>query len=349
MLSYKILGRSGLWVSEFCLGTVEFGGDSVDKKTSHDVLSRFKDAGGNFIDSANKYNSGETEEIVGSWLKGIRDQIVMTTKYSMSMDGTDPNASGNHRKHMMSAVESSLRRLQTDYIDLLWVHAYDSKTPIDEVLRGLDDLIRQGKVNYIGVSNFPSWLVSASNVLAELRGWTSFIALQIEYNLICRDAERELIPMANQFGLSIVPWGPMAGGVLSGKYTRDVTNDNSRIAYNTKLNRTTERGLGIARAVDEIADEIGATSPQVAIAWILSRGYGFVPTLGARRVDQLEDTMAANTITLPSAAIDRLDQVSSIDLGYPHTFLTRDNVAAQLHGDKVEEKLVWGSSSFSRL
>ena len=188
-LRYRLLGRSGLRVSEICLGTMSFGdnwGFGADEATSHAVLDAFAEAGGNFLDTANKYHGGQTEEIVGKWLQGKRDRNVLATKYTLAMDHGDPNSAGNQRKNMTLAVEASLRRLQTDYIDLLWVHAWDDLTPYEETMRGLDDLVRSGKVLYIGVSDTPAWVVSASNVLAELRGWTSFAALQIEYSLLER-------------------------------------------------------------------------------------------------------------------------------------------------------------------
>ena len=225
-LRYKLLGKTGLRVSELCLGTMSFGeqwGFGADKKTSHDVLDVYANAGGNFLDTANKYHGGETEEILGDWLKGKRHQNIVATKYTLSMDPQDVNAAGNHRKNMMVAVEQSLKRLQTDYIDLFWVHAWDEFTPMEETMRGLDDLVRSGKVLYVGASDFPAWVVSASNVLAELRGMSAFVGLQIEYSLLERTVERELLPMAEHFGLSVVSWAPLAAGVLTGKYTRGLS------------------------------------------------------------------------------------------------------------------------------
>ena len=256
MLRYRLLGPSGLRVSELCLGTMSFGqqwGFGADLKTSHDVLDAYAEAGGNFFDTANKYHGGETEKILGSWLEGRRHKQVVATKYTLAMNHDDPNTAGNHRKNMVRSVEDSLNRLGTDYIDLLWVHAWDDYTPFQETMRALDDLVRRGKVLYIGISDAPAWIVSASNVTAELRGWSSFVGLQIEYSLLQRTPERDLLPMADHFGLSVLAWGPLGAGVLTGKYTRGGENDSLRKQGNESRGRTNERSLAIARAVDEVA------------------------------------------------------------------------------------------------
>lgn len=342
MLNYKLLGRSGLRVSEICLGTMSFGDDwgfGADEQTSHAVLDAYRDAGGNFLDTADKYHNGQTEEIVGRWLAGQRDRMVVATKYTLSMDHDDPNASGNHRKHLKSAVDASLRRLGTDYIDLLWVHAWDAHTPIDETLRGLDDLVRQGKVHYIGVSDTPAWVVSASNVLAELRGWTQYVGLQIEYNLLQRTVERDLVPMAEHFGMAVTGWGPLAGGVLTGKYTRGGENDSLRKGGNEARGRLSEQSLAVARLVDRIADEHGATSAQVAVAWVLAQGYGQIPIVGARKVSQITDTLKAADLTLSSEALAALDEASRIPLGFPHDFLASDGVKNLVYGENVRARL----------
>ncbi len=326
MLRYRLLGPTGLRVSEICLGTMSFGdqwGFGADEKTSHAVLDAYaEEAGGNFLDTANKYHGGQTEEIVGRWLEGKRDRMVVATKYTLAMDHEDPNTAGNHRKNMMRSVEASLRRLRTDYIDLLWVHAWDALTPFEETMRGLDDLVRSGKVLYVGVSDTPAWVVSASNVLAELRGWTAFCGIQIEYSLIERTVERELLPMAEHFGLSVVGWAPLGGGVLTGKYTRgDGPADSLRQQGNEARGRTSEKSLAIARAVDAVADEIGATSAQVATAWVSSRGYRFIPIVGARKVEQIRDSLGATELTLSDAQLARLDEVSRVSMGFPNEFL----------------------------
>jgi aryl-alcohol dehydrogenase-like predicted oxidoreductase len=338
-LRYRLLGRSGLRVSDICLGTMSFGeqwGFGADPATSHEVLSGYADAGGNFLDTANKYHGGETEQIVGDWLRGApgrRDRTVLATKYTLSMDHSDPNASGNQRKNLRHAVEGSLRRLQTDYIDLLWVHAYDEYTPYEETMRALDDLVRAGKVSYIGISDTPAWVVSASNTLAELRGWTSFVGLQIEYSLLQRTPERDLLPMAAQFGLSVVAWAPLGAGILTGKYTRGDGSDSLRKKSNEQRGRTNERSLAIARMVDEVADEIGCSSAQVATAWVSAQGYRFIPIVGARKLSQIHDTLGAGTVELSPAQLAKLAEVSKISLGFPHDFLAAGPVRDLVHGE----------------
>ncbi|MCA9707587.1 MAG: aldo/keto reductase [Myxococcales bacterium] len=254
-LRYRMLGSTGLRVSELCLGTMSFGDDwgfGADEAESHRVLDAFADAGGNFLDTANKYHNGHTEEIVGRWLEGKRHRQVVATKYTLAMDHTDPNAAGNGRKNLVRSVEDSLRRLRTDYIDLLWVHAWDDLTPWQETMRGLDDLVRSGKVLYVGVSDTPAWVVAASNVAAELRGWTAYCGLQIEYSLLERTVERELLPMAEHFGMSVLAWAPLGGGVLTGKYTRGdgQATDSKRSQGNAARGRTSDRNLAIARKVE---------------------------------------------------------------------------------------------------
>jgi aryl-alcohol dehydrogenase-like predicted oxidoreductase len=335
-LRYRLLGPTGLRVSEICLGTMSFGqqwGFGADAATSHRVLDAYAEAGGNFLDTANKYHGGETEEIVGQWLEGRRDKTVVATKYTLSMDHDDPNASGNHRKNLTHAVEASCKRLRTDYIDLLWVHAWDDWTPWTETTRALDDLVRAGKVLYIGVSDTPAWIVSASNVLAELRGLSSFCALQIEYSLLERTVEQELLPMAEHFGLSVVGWAPLGAGVLTGKYTRGGDIDSLRKEANASRGRTSERSLAIARAVDAVADELGCTSAQVATAWVRAQGYRYLPIVGARKVAQITDTMGAVDVQLTEAHLRTLDEVSRPEFGFPQRFLASDGVRDLIRGE----------------
>jgi len=343
MLGYKFLGKSGLRVSEICLGTMSFGnqwGFGADEETSHQVLDAYREAGGNFLDTANKYHGGETEEIVGRWLKGKRDSNVVATKYTLAMDHDDPNSGGNQRKNLMLSVEESLKRLQTDYIDLLWVHAWDGVTPFEEVMRGLDDVVRAGKVHYVGISDAPAWVVSASNVLAELRGWTPFVGLQIEYSLLQRTPERDLLPMAEHFDLSVLGWGPLGAGVLTGKYTRsDVENDSKRTRGNESGGRTSEKSLAIAREVDRVADELGATSAQVATAWVMARDARNIPIFGARKLSQIEDTLGAVSVSLTDDHLEALDKVSAIKLGFPHEMLASGGIQGMLFGENTRERV----------
>jgi aryl-alcohol dehydrogenase-like predicted oxidoreductase len=220
-MKYRLFGKSGLRVSEAALGTMTFGqerGWGAPKDESRKVYDAFREAGGNFIDTANIYTDGTSESFLGEFLEGHRDSVVLATKYSNAAPGNDPNAAGNHRKSMMQAVEASLKRLRTDYIDLYWVHIWDAMTPVEEVMRGLDDLVRQGKVLYVGISDVPAWWIAQANTLADLRGWSRFIGLQIPYNLIERTVERELIPMAKALDIGVTAWSPLSNGVLTGKY-----------------------------------------------------------------------------------------------------------------------------------
>lgn len=337
MLRYRLLGASGLRVSEICLGTMSFGdqwGFGADEATSHQVLDAYARAGGNFLDTANKYHGGQTERIVGKWLEGRRHEMVVATKYTLAMDHEDVNTAGNHRKNLVRSVDSSLHRLRTDYIDLLWVHAWDEHTSYQETMRALDDLIRAGKVLYVGVSDTPAWVVSASNVLAELRGWSQYVGLQIEYSLLQRTPERDLLPMAEAFGLSVLAWAPLGAGVLTGKYTRSaVANDSLRAANNEQRGRTSESSLRVAREVDAIADQLGATSAQVAIAWVRSRGYRYIPIVGARKVEQIEDCLGSVDVALDDEQLRRLDEVSGVEMGFPHDFLAMDGVRDLVHSE----------------
>jgi aryl-alcohol dehydrogenase-like predicted oxidoreductase len=324
-----MLGKSGLRVSEICLGTMSFGqnwGFGADEPTSFQVLDTYAEAGGNFLDTANKYHNGETEQILGRWLKGKRDRFVVATKYTLAMDHQDPNTAGNHRKNLQRSVEESLKRLQTDYIDLLWVHAWDELTPFEETMRALDDVVRAGKVLYVGISDTPAWVVSASNVLAELRGWSAYVGLQIEYSLLERTPERDLLPMADHFGLSVLAWAPLGGGVLTGKYTRQEQGDSLRRQGNEGRGRTSERALTIARAVDKVADDMGVSSAQVATAWVQSQGHRYIPIVGARKVSQIKDSLGAASITLSQEHLDALKEASSVSMGFPHNFLRSDRV-----------------------
>lgn len=222
-MRYRLLGRTGLRVSELFLGAMTFGeqgGVGAPREECARILDAYAEAGGNVVDTAVNYRGGASEEIVGDLLKGRRDRFVLSTKYTVSRDGTDPNAAGNHRKNLALSLETSLRRLGTDYIDVYWVHIWDRNTPVEETMRALDDAVRSGKVLYVGISDAPAWVVSRANTLAEWRGWSPFAALQVPYSLLSRDAERELLPMAEEFGMSVAAWSPLQNGILSGKYTR---------------------------------------------------------------------------------------------------------------------------------
>jgi len=351
-LKYRLLGRSGLRVSELCLGTMTFGTDwgwGADEGVSRSQLDLFLERGGNFIDTANKYTEGTSERMLGELLRGRREQVVLATKYTLNMRPGDPNAGGNQRKNMVQSVEASLRRLGTDYIDLYWLHVWDRVTPADEVMRALDDLVRAGKVLYVGISDVPAWKIAQANTLAELRGWTQFTALQIEYNLALRDGERDLIPMAREMGLAVLPWSPLAGGVLTGKYTKDdmgpppaspeewAADDGSR--KNFVRGRLTERSLGIADETVKVAEEVGCTPAQVALRWLLEKPGVTSPILGTRTLTQLEDNLGALDVELAEEHMARLDEVSAIALGFPHDFIRGPMVNELVFGGVPPEEL----------
>jgi aryl-alcohol dehydrogenase-like predicted oxidoreductase len=318
---YKLLGRSGLRVSELALGAMTFGteGWGADENESRRVFERFREAGGNFVDTANVYAGGASETLLGRFLGEDRERIVLATKYTGATRSRDVNASGNHRKCMMESLHASLRRLRTDYVDLYWVHARDFLTPIEEVMRGLDDLVRQGKVLYVGVSDTPAWEVSRANTLAELRGWSPFVGLQIRYSLLDRAAERELLPMARALDLAVTPWDTLGSGILAGKYNRD-PKARGRAALR---GRVRERDLSIAGEVLKVAEEIGRSPAQVALSWV-REGLGvIVPLVGARTAAQLEDNLGCLAFSLDPSQKARLDEASRIELGFPHDFLAQ--------------------------
>jgi aryl-alcohol dehydrogenase-like predicted oxidoreductase len=327
-MDYLLLGRSGLRVSELCLGTMTFGkewGWGADEAESRAMFEVFAEAGGNFIDTANRYTEGTSERMVGELIANDRDHFVLATKFTLHDRRNDVSYSGNNRRNMMRSVEESLRRLRTTHIDLLWLHAWDSTTPEDEVMRGLDDLVRSGKVHYIGVSDTPAWIVARCNTMAELRGWSQFVGLQVEYSLVQRTPERELLPMAASMGLGITPWAPLGAGLLTGKYLK---GEAGRLANNSK--KLTERNIGIAQAVAEVAAEMGATSAQVALRWLMDRGT--VPIIGGSRAAQIIDNLGAVGISLSSEQTARLDAVSAIEMGFPHDFLNSDGVRDVIFG-----------------
>jgi aryl-alcohol dehydrogenase-like predicted oxidoreductase len=331
-MKYRLLGRSGLRVSELCLGTMSFGtewGWGADRAESQKIFDAYANAGGNFLDTANRYTEGTSERWLGEFVKSNRHHFVVATKYTLRDDPGDPNLAGNHRKNMMRSVEESLRRLDTDFIDLFWVHAWDAMTPTDEVLRGLDDLVRQGKVQYIGISDTPAWVVSSANTMAELRGWTAFAALQIEYSLLQRTPERDLLPMAQAYGLTVTPWGALAGGAFSGKYLR---GESGRVPDHSI--RRSDRANALAEKVVEVAQQLDVEPVQVALNWTRQRqaGLSVIPIVGASKATQIESSLGAVHFTLPEEHLRPLDAASAIELGFPHDFLASDNVRELVYG-----------------
>ena len=333
-MRYKLLGRSGLRVAKLCLGTMTFGEDwgwGADKEESRRIFDAYVEAGGNFLDTADGYTNGSSERMVGEFVAAQRERYVIATKYSFNARRGDPNAGGNHRKHMIEALHGSLRRLNTDYIDLYRVHAWDELTPTDEVMRALDDVVRAGKVLYVGVSNWPAWLVSRGNTLAELRDWSPFVSTQVEYSLIERTPERELIPMADALGLTVTAWSPLASGLLTGKYSRGSPAAEGHRLAKTDFIEMSERNFRIADEVKRIAGEIGRSPAQVALAWLLAKA-NVIPIIGARKLAQLADNLASLEVTLGDEHRGRLDEISAIPMGYPTDFLHRPAVRDFLHG-----------------
>jgi aryl-alcohol dehydrogenase-like predicted oxidoreductase len=315
-----MLGASGLRVSELALGAMTFGtetGFGVDKAESRKVYDAFREAGGNFIDTANVYARGTSETFLGEFMGGDRERIVLATKYTGGMRGRDVNATGNSRKNMMDSVHASLTRLNTDYIDLYWVHARDYLTPIEEVMRGLDDLVGQGKVLYVGVSDTPAWVVSQANTIARFRGWSPFVGLQIRYSLVDRTVERELLPMARALDLAVTPWGIVGSGVLTGKYNRDADAEGRA----RMRGQISERNLTIAAEVMSVAQELGATPSQVAIAWVRAGEGNIIPLVGARTAEQLAENLGALEVSLSDEQLQRLNEASAIERGFPHDML----------------------------
>ncbi len=336
-MKYKLFGNSGLRVSEVCLGTMTFGTESAigaDYETSKEVFDVFADAGGTFIDTANAYTFGTSEKWVGEFIHQDRDHFVLATKYSISDRKGDLNFSGNHRKNMIRSVEGSLKRLNTDYIDLFWLHYWDYTTPVEEIMRAFDDLVTSRKVNYIGMSDTPAWIVSRAQTMAELRGWHTFAGLQIEFSLITPDGLRDLLPMAKELGLAVTPWGAMGGGALSGKYLKDA-NAKGRVPENSK--RRNERAQKITKVVMEIAEETLHTPAQIALNWTRQRDQVVIPIIGARTSEQLKDSLGCIEFEIPLDAMERLNEVSKIELGFPHDFLSPELLKNVFFGGEVKD------------
>jgi aryl-alcohol dehydrogenase-like predicted oxidoreductase len=313
-MRYRLFGPTGLRVSELFLGAMRFR--SVDQ--ARPIVDRYADAGGNVIDTADAY--GASEDIVGEVLAGRRDRFVLASKYTLSRDQTDINATGNHRKNLRLALESSLRRLRTDYLDAYWVHYWERHTPIEETLRALDDAVRAGKILYAGISDAPAWLVARGNTMAEFRDWSGFAGLQVPYSLLQRDIERELLPMAEAFGMTVAAWAPLAHGKLT-KPVAAAADDRER---------------AVLTAVHQVAGELDATAAQVALAWTRSHSRAVHPLAGASSPEQLADNLAAIDLVLPDDAVRRLDAATGFTLGFPHDFITPD----MLDPDRIDGRSI---------
>jgi len=323
-MRYKLLGCSGLRVSELCLGTMTFGeawGWGASPQVCREIFDTFREAGGNFIDTSTNYTDGQSEQILGDLIGDQRESLVLASKYSLtSTSSEDPNSGGNSRKNLMQTVERSLKRMKTDYLDLLYLHMWDYLTPVDEVMRGLDDLVHSGKVHYIGISDSPSWVVAEANTMAELRGWSRLVALQVPYSLLDRGVERAALPAAERWEMAVLPWGILEGGILSGKYQAELQAPTRHDPEQVKS--LPEKARQILEELKRISDEIGRPMSQVAVNWVRQQApQPLIPLLGARTAAQLEDNLGALEWILDAEHLAALDKVSQIDLGYPHTLI----------------------------
>ena len=339
---YRLIGRSGMRVSPLALGTMTFGSDwgwGADEAEAQRIFDAYVDRGGNFIDTAVNYTDGAAERILGRLLKGRRERLVVSSKFSMARDPGDPNSGGNHRMNLMRSVETSLRQLDTDRIELLHLHAWDFTTSPDEVMRALDDLVRSGKVLYLGICNTPAWQVAQLQTLADLRGWSPLIALQIEYSLIERSVEHELMPMARALGLGVMPWSPLGGGILTGKYSRaDLQQPSQASVAATRKGVIASSGhmndpaLAVAEVVGGVARELDVTPAQVALAWTLLHPAVVSPVIGARTLAQAEDNFGALAVRFSDEQLARLDQASAPAPIFPARFVGRPMVQQLIFG-----------------
>jgi aryl-alcohol dehydrogenase-like predicted oxidoreductase len=320
--SYITLGRSGLRVSPLTLGTMTFGEDwgwGASPDTSEAILAEYLDRGGNVVDTANVYTNGHSEKIVGDFFAarpGLRERVVISTKFFANLHPGDPNGGGGGRKALIAQLDESLRRLQTDYVDLYWLHNWDRRAPIDETLRALDDLVSAGKIRYVGLSDVPAWVAAQAHTIAGFRGWAPVTALQLEYSLLERTPEGELLPMAEELGIGVLPWSPLRSGQLSGKYVRSngAPDDSLRAG---RYGDPTERDWDVIEAVARVAAELGAGSAEVALAWVRSRSAITSTLIGARTIEQLRSNIASLEITLAPEQLAVLDEPSAPSLNFP--------------------------------
>jgi aryl-alcohol dehydrogenase-like predicted oxidoreductase len=337
-MRYRLLGRTGLKVSELCLGTMTFGeeaGIGADRDECRRVFDAFAQAGGNFVDTANIYNVGTSERWLGEFLAGERERFVVASKYSLTTRPDDPNAGGNARKNLMESLHASLRRLGTEYIDLYWMHAWDSATPIDEVIRALDDAVAAGKVLYTGVSNAPAWWIARAQTLAEERDRTRFAALQVHYSLVERTCERELVPMAHELGIGITAWSPLAGGLLTAKYLKGghgrMTTTNWGGLYKGA------RVESIVRGTLAIAERLGRPAAQVALNFLRQRPATAesptVPIVGSRTAAQLDELLGCLAWELDAESLAELEHLTAPDLGYPQAMLNSPGMQQYIYGE----------------
>ena len=337
-MKHVLFGRSGLRVSELCLGGLQFGDPvlpTADAQETRAILDTFAEAGGTFIDTADFYAAGESEKLIGEFIRSDRDQFTIASKYSNTRSG-DLMKAGNSRKNMMRCVEDSLNRLGVECIDVYYLHIWDYTTPWDEILRGLDDLVRGGKIHYAAISDTPAWEIARANTIADLRGWAPFIGIQINYNLMERTAERELLPMARALDLGVAVWGPLGGGVLTGRYGKAAAGQEPPLRR--KPEKVSERGRALGDLVAAMAQARGSSPAQVALSWVRSRTqYGsIIPILGPRTRAQLVDTLEARNVMLDAAELKRLDDATRIEMGFPHAMINMPNARGLVHGQQSE-------------
>lgn len=340
-MRYQLLGHSGLRVSQLCLGAMTFGeefGMGAPAEECRRVFDAFLAAGGNFIDTANIYNAGTSERILGGFIQAQRDQLVLASKYTLSTGADDPNAGGSHRKNLVQALEASLRRLNIGYLDLYWVHGWDPHTPVDVLMRALDDQVRLGKILHIGISNVPAWVVAQANTLAAERGLTPFTALQLHYSLVERGIEADFFALARAFDLSITAWGPLASGLLTGKYLGG--SGKGRLARGGPRPGQ-EQKQAVAARLKALAEQAGCTPAQLAIAWISQRDpLGVIPIIGARTAEQLADNLGATALVLTPEQLKELDGLAPPVLRYPENMLGGDFFRNMMYG-RIRERVRW--------
>ncbi|WP_111563396.1 aldo/keto reductase [Rhizobium sp.] len=342
-MRYKLFGKkTGLRVSEYVLGTANFGtawgGHGADSEESRRIIDAYADAGGNFIDSANGYQEGQSEELLGDLLRGRRDEFVLSTKFAVKTNaGSGILVTGNSRQAMVSSVEASLKRLKTDRIDLFWAHVSDGVTPLEELVRGFDDLVRAGKILYAGLSNFPAWRVARAATIAEIRGSVPIAGIQVEHSLVQRATEQDLIPAAQALGIGVVAYSPLGGGVLTGKYRQVKDNarrDEAWAGAGFQPENTPQR-TAIIDTLIAVSAEIGVTPGEVAIAWVAAKGS--LPIIGPRTLSQLDTNLAASKVRLAPTQIARLEHVSAIARGYPYTVLDDPRIQDLITAGKMDQ------------
>jgi aryl-alcohol dehydrogenase-like predicted oxidoreductase len=339
-MRYKILGKSGMKVSELCLGTMTFGTEwnwGSSKDESRKVFDRFVEAGGNFFDTANFYTKGTSEKMLGEFIASQRERFVIASKYTLSTNPQDPNAGGNHRKNLVQSLDASLKRLKVDYIDLYWIHAWDGITPIDEVMRALDDMVRAGKILHIGASDIPAWVVSRANTLADFKNFSGFVALQLQYSLIERTIENEYFRMARDLDMSILPWSPLGSGMLTGKYKRDSETQGNRLDIDPMWRWIlSDKNFDIADEVQKIAREIGHTPAQVALNWVRQKSRNIIPIIGAKNEAQIKENLNCLSFELTGDQMHSLDEISKPAPTFPHNFLSDPQIMQIIHGETLQ-------------